>query len=264
MDDTSDKRVDRPDPSYVLADRDYADVAHLENPRVIERIWSRSRSEATAYIGKLLQSGVPRYVLAGPKVAWTAMAIEALSDLWSEVSAWKKAGRIPNDFSGRASGYQSWVELLQEIDSNPVDADRLKAMKAMLLAANDINSTDAESILAYQLFQIAKRLVSGELLLLRAIYRSYESGGWKRDYQSGNASNWRVMIADKAGHGLSALVERNERALVEQGLITPIVMSGNLAQIREDNARLSDLGIRFCANIKSYEAERKDLRENAG
>jgi len=137
-------------------------------------------------------------------------------------------------------------------------------MKAMFLAANDINSTDAESILAHQLFQIAKHLNSGELLLLRAIHRSYESGGWKRDYQSGNASYWRAMIAKKVGLGLSALMERDERALVDQGLITPIVMSGNLAQIREDSARLSDLGIRFCENMKNYRHEGGELREKAG
>jgi hypothetical protein len=146
MREDSTKPVSTPEPSYVLAERDYADIGHLENPSVIERLLSRSRSEATAYIGKLLQSGVSRYVLAGPKVAYTAIAIEALSDLWKEVSAWRKTGRIPEDFSGSESGYQTWVELLVEIDSNPIDADRLRALKAMFLAANRVNATDGEHI----------------------------------------------------------------------------------------------------------------------
>jgi hypothetical protein len=106
MDDNSDKPV-VPGSSYVLAARDYADIAHLENPSVVERVLSRSRTELTAYVGNLLQSGVPRYVLAGPKVAFTAMAFEALSDLWREVSSWRKAGRFPEDFAGRESGRQT-------------------------------------------------------------------------------------------------------------------------------------------------------------
>lgn len=243
--------------SYVLVERHYADIAHLENPSVIERILSRSRREVTEYIGQLLQSGVSRYALAGPKVAIKAMAIEALTDLWKEVSAWRKAGRIPEDFSGRPAGYQTWVELLQEIDSNPVDIERLRAMKAMFLAANKINATDGEAVVAYQFFQISKRLTSGELLLLRAIYDLHKAGGLPKDFQISNARNWRSLMASKLGHQMSALVQQNERALAEVGLITPILMSGQLETIIPDNARLSDLGLRFCENIESYQIEER-------
>ena len=171
MKEGSDKPIGVPEPSYVLANRDYADIAHLENPGVIDRILSGTRSEGLVYVSALLQSGLSRYVVAGPKVAVTAMAIEALADLSRELSAWRNAGTIPEDFSGRPSGYQTWVDLLREIDSNPVDGERLKAMKAMFLAANRVNASDGESILAYQLFQIAKKLTSGQLLLLKAAYK---------------------------------------------------------------------------------------------
>src|SRR5271157_2486664 len=162
--------------SYVLVARDYADIAHLENPGVIERILSSSRAEKVAYVSALLTSGLSKYALAGPRVALAAMAVEALTDFGQEVSKWVKEGRIPEDFSGRPSGYQTWVELLQEIDSNPVDADRLKAMKAMFLAANQITASDGESILAYQLFQIARQLKSGQLMLLATCYKAFRAG----------------------------------------------------------------------------------------
>jgi hypothetical protein len=251
--DAFDKPVGVSEPSYVLASRDYADIAHLENPSVIERILSGTRSEGLAYVSALLQSGVSRYVLAGPKVALTAMAVEALTDLSREVLAWKKNGTIPEDFSGRPSGYQTWADLLKEIDSNPVDAERLKAMKAMFLAANKVNASDGEGILAYQLFQIAKRLNSGELLLLKVIHETHKKRDWPKSAQSSNASNWRLSMANRCGHGLSALVEQNERKLADNGLISPIVMSGHLETFRDDNARLTDLGMRFCENIERYE-----------
>ena len=252
MSDDSTNSASPLDKSYVLAARDYSDIAHLENPSVIERILSGTRTEGVAYIGKLLQSGLPRYILASPKVASTALTVEALSDLWREILAWRKAGKIPEDFSGRPSGYQTWVELLQEIDSSPVDADRLKAMKAMFLAANITSATDGESILAYQLFQIAKNLNSGSLLLLKVVYSGYQT--YSKGPRTGGSietQQWRAMMAHSLGHNLSALVGRDERKLVEFGLIAPWIRTDELLVPLMDG-RMTDLGIKFCRNLESY------------
>jgi hypothetical protein len=236
-----------PEPSYVLVARDYADIAHLENPNVIERILSRSRSEKVAYVSALITSGMSRLVLAGPKVALAAMAAEALTDFGKEVSAWIEQRRLPEDFSGRPAGYQTWVELLQEIDSNPADAERLKAMKAMFLAANDVDASDGESILAYQLFQIARRLRSGQLMLLKACYQLFHSGCQPRQYLDQRV--WLSEAATSIGHSLSALVEQDARVLIDCGLLTPL---NSMGCVEERNGRLTDLGVRFCQNIEAY------------
>jgi len=240
--------------NYVLADRDYADIVHLEDPSVVEKILSSTRSEATAYVTTLLSSGIPRYVVAGPKVALTAMVIEALKDLTKEVFEWKKQKRIPDDFSGRPAGYQTWVDLLREIDSNPVDAERLRAMKAMFLAANRTDATDGDSIVAYQLFQIARSLSSGQLLLLKGCYGSYlDYSRGPRTGGSMSTREWQQTIAQRLGHGLSGLVTRDERKLVEYGLIAPWTNASEQSVPLMD-ARMTDLGIRFCRNIESYSA----------
>jgi len=235
--------------SYVLVARDYADIAHLENPNVIERILSSSRSEKVAYVSALLTSGFSKFAVAGPKVALAAMSVEALTDFGKEVSDWIKEGRIPEDFSGRLAGYQTWVELLQEIDSNPVDAERLKAMKAMFLAANKVSLTDGESIVAYQLFQIAKRLSSGPLMLLRVCYQAFCSGNYQRS-EPLMAHLWLQKMAANMGHQLSALVEQDERVLIDNGLLNK--RSRQDSHVADDNARLTDLGIRFCQNLEAY------------
>jgi hypothetical protein len=245
-----DARVPAPaERSYVLVARDYADIAHLENPGVIERILSSSRTEKVAYVSALLTSGLSKYALAGPKVAFAAMAVEALTDFGREVSEWIKTGRLPEDFSGRASGYQTWVELLQEIDSNPTDAERLKAMKAMFLAANKIDVSEKESILAYQLFQIAKILRSGQLLLLAACYSAFRSGNFQRN-ETLLAATWTSKMASNVGHGLTALVEQDEKILIGGGLLNP--RRNMEIQVSEHNARLTDLGIKFCQNLEEY------------
>lgn len=250
----ADNKVPPSETSYVLVARDYADIAHLENPSVIERVLSRSRSEKVAYVSALITSGVSRLALAGPKVAMAAMAVEALTDFGREVSAWINSGKIPEDFSARPSGYQSWVELLQEIDSNPVDADRLRAMKAMFLAANRINATDGESILAYQLFQIAKSLSSSQLLLLRSVYQGYlEYARGPRTGGSISTLQWRELVAHRLGHKLTALIERDESRLVEHGLIAPWIRPDEL-QVPLMDGRMTDAGIRFCQNLETYQS----------
>jgi hypothetical protein len=184
--------------SYVLVARDYSDIVHLGSPGVIERILSSSRTEKVAYVSALLTSGLSEYALSGPRIAFAAMAIEALTDFGKEVSEWIRDDKIPRNFSGRSSGYQTWVELLQEIDSNPVDADRLRAMKAMFLAANRVDATDRESILAYQLFQIAKILKSGQLLLLRHATQYFEvetSSVTRRCPRLPGLRRWLTMLA---------------------------------------------------------------------
>jgi hypothetical protein len=111
-------------------------------------------------------------------------------------------------------------------------------------------------MLSYQLFRIAKRLNSGELLLLRAIFDALMQN--KYTSNSIRLSDWAQNIAKLQGHNLAALVMRDERRLVEEQLISgyrdATVMPLN--QIVDDtNARLTDLGAAFCKNIQTYRIE---------
>lgn len=239
------------DESYVVVARDYADIAHLENPGVIERILSGSRTEKLAYVSSLLTSGLSKCALAGPRVALAAMAVEALTDFGREVSEWIKAGNLPEDFSGRPSGYQTWVELLQEIDSNPIDAERLKAMKAMFFAANRIKATDGESIVAYQLFRIAKGLTSGQLLLLKAAYQRAISKDFSPTQLGAN--EWLGIMARQLGHQIEGLVEQDERVLMQSLLLTPRSLPDE-SGINDRSGRLTTLAIKFCENLEMYGA----------
>jgi hypothetical protein len=49
-----DKAEPRAESTFVIVARDYADIVHLENPGVIERILSGSRTEKLAYVSALL------------------------------------------------------------------------------------------------------------------------------------------------------------------------------------------------------------------
>jgi hypothetical protein len=102
-------------------------------------------------------------------------AVKLYQQVGREIKWLRDEGKIPDDFADEAKnryGFMSWIELLTAINEQVPDADRLEALKAMFYGANKINAPDAEKVLSYRLLLIAKRLTSGELLLLRTLYDS--------------------------------------------------------------------------------------------
>ncbi len=63
---------------------------------------------------------------------------------------------------------------------------------------------------------------------------------------------WRETMAHRLGHKLSALIIRDEHRLVDYGLIAP---SGDAHGINVPlmDARMTDLGIKFCQNLETYQ-----------
>jgi hypothetical protein len=209
-----------------------------------------------------LSVGVPAWAPLTGRVVQGALKGKLFLQISREIETLRAAGKIPDDFADTRYGFQSWVELMSILDQELPDADRLEALRAMFYEINKTNAVDGHRILAYQLFQIAKRLSSGELILLRAIYDAYKS----RDFAPGATpplSTWSSKMANRVGHGLASLIEKDERELVESGLISKRLNSATVAQvIRDDNARLTDLGIRFCENIENYRIEIATLEED--
>jgi hypothetical protein len=145
------------------------------------------------------------------------------------------------------------------IDEESPDTDRLEALKAMFYAVNKAKTSDKERIVEYQLWQIAKSLKSGELMLLRSIH----------EYHAPTSSyhEWADHMAKVSGFEIQELLELHEKRLVEMLLVSPRfqgkseMVFGPLNGINPKNNRLTRLGVRFCRNIETY---RIDLRSADG
>jgi hypothetical protein len=167
-----------------------------------------------------------------------------------EIKELREEGKI-RDFTEDERGTTTWAELMKEIDDGIPDTDKLEAMKVFFIEVNSVNATDEQRMLDYQLFRIAKSLDSGKLLILRAAYAikgEVGSGEW-------TIQRWADAVAKKLGHGLTALILKDESALIELGLISPHrdVTVGLPNQVaRVDNGRLTDLGIKLCETVENY------------
>ncbi len=204
---------------------------------------------------------------AGPK-AWMFMTGHIVQGILKgklyqqvalEIKELRDKGKIPDDFADEKKhkyGFRSWVDLLRTIDDETPDADRLEALMAMFYGANKVNATDEQKMLSYRLFQIAKRLNSGELLLLRTLLAALGQSNYTNN--TVKLSEWAQKIAKMQGDNLSALVLKDERALVEEGLISgyqDATVTAVNQTVSENNARLTDLGLAFCNNIEIYRVE---------
>jgi hypothetical protein len=243
------------DEDIVVVPDDHAAIARFELATELEHLLKQGVTPIIETITGLLATGKWGAAVVGGRVVQAALKVKLFEQVGKEIRDLRAKGKIGDDFAEKKYAFNSWVELFSVIDNEAPDEDRLEALKAMFYAVNKINTTSGDRIVAYQLFQLAKKLDSGQLLLLKAIHDTYKAGTWKRNGESVNATQWLNLTANKLGHGLSALVEQYERGLVDHGLISPRLISGHLQEVREQNARLTDLGIRFCENVDKYHIE---------
>src|SRR5690348_1270102 len=149
-------------PTVVVKKRDISEIIKLRDQEALEIFLNDPIPVISqALIDFMAQGPV---ALTGPavRVVQGALKGKLLKQLAREVQDLQEKGKIDKNFEERKYGFQTWVELLTVIDEDTPDEDRLEALKAMFYSANKINATDADQILSYQLFQIAKRLTSNE------------------------------------------------------------------------------------------------------
>lgn len=190
---------------------------------------------------------------AGCRIAQAAFKGRVFQQFANEFNYLRRTGKIPDDFAKEKYGYKSWVELLTVLDEELPDEDRLEALNAMFYSVNKIDLADGERIANYQLFQIAKRLTSSQLLLLKVAHERATKAGFKEESSLGS-HRWLEMMANRVGHGIAGLVEQDERVLMQYRLLTGRSWSDE-SGINDGNGRLTPLAFKFLENIKTYRTD---------
>ena len=246
--------------SLIQAPRNYYDIMKLQDAGVLEDFLEQPFTFIAETITGALAVGKTGVLVAGGRVVQALMKGILFKQWKAEFQRLREAGKIPDDFAERRYGFQTWVELMTILDEESPDADRLRALKAMFFAVNKVSVTDAEQIYAYQLWQIAKRLGSGELHLLRVIYQN-RNERWSGEGPlagTGAFDQWVSFVAKASGHGSVGLVRLYEKKLEELSLLTGRLIS-QPNRVLTQHARLSDLGIGFYEHIQNYEIEINEL-----
>jgi hypothetical protein len=238
--------------SYIVRYRDLAKIVREQDATALEEFLDQPLQViAETLTGALASKSQELAPIAG-RLVQGALKGKLFEQVSREIIKLRDAGKINPNFAEEKTGYQSWVELMTIIDSELPDEDKLEALKAMFYSVNKVTASDSERIVAYQLFQIAKRLDSAALMVLKACWELNKGETGKQ----GNLAHsvWAVRVAEKLNYGLVGLVGLGEKSLVDNVLLTGRNM-GNPDNVEGNNWRLTDLGIRFCQNIHEYQIE---------
>ncbi|MFZ0911664.1 MAG: hypothetical protein WBQ76_02420 [Candidatus Korobacteraceae bacterium] len=248
------------EPSYIIKRRDYSRLFYDPKPEVIADFLEQPLGFIAELVTGMLAEGPKQLAVFGGKIAQAALKGHLFEEFAREVQDFRKKGKIDENFGDTKYGYQSWVELLTIIDNECPDPDRLEALKAMFFSVNSVKSTDAQKILAYQLFQIAKELTSSQLLLMKACYELGKSGelanvdNIDRAHTGVGATReqWIQLVIKWLGHDVRALISRDDEILVRLRLLGE---DSGFSVSSAKHGRLTDLGLRFCKNIENYVIE---------
>lgn len=240
--------------TFVVKKRDVSEIIQLRDEGALEIFLNDPVAVISQAIIDLLSHGPTAFAAPGVRIVQGALKGQLFQQAAREVKTLQEKGKIDKNFEERKYGFQSWVELLTVIDEETPDQDRLEAMKAMFYLANKIKSSDGEQILGYQLFQIAKRLSSNELLVLRAAHELSRKGPMR---QGAGFRDWAMEVAHGLGHSVTSLIEHADKALVDNQLLSQRTFTDMSGIQNAGGWRLTDLGIRFCENIDRYRIDTK-------
>jgi len=246
------------DDTFILQKKEDLELTlRTQNADALSEFLDKPAMHIAETVTGALAEGMKGVAASAGRLVQGALKFQLLTQFGREINYFRERGKIRNDFAKDKYGFQSWVELISIIDSEAPDEDRLKAMKATFFAINQINQSDGEKIAAYQLFRIAKRLTSGQILILKAAYELSEGNTFPRGAM--NTDVWLRKIAEHLGHGLVSLIEHEDKALTDYHLLNRRSVDGPGSGTDGTNARLTDLGLKLCGIIDDYEETRNDM-----
>lgn len=205
----------------------------------------------TAALASIVASGRSELIFATGRIVQAAYKKRLIEQVVEEIQVLVNNGKLNEDYAESPLGYQSLLELIEFIDSEAPDEDRLRAMKAMFVGVNTKGAAEHRQALMYQLMKLSRKLSGSQIRLLAAIYDASRSGHYPVSGITA-ATSWLTDMASRLGHGLSSLIELDEESLLKNKLITPRTHA-DASGIDTQNARLTDLGLKFCEALKNYD-----------
>jgi hypothetical protein len=136
-----------------------------------------------------------KLVLSGGRLMQAAMSRKFGNQVFEEVKEYRTAGKIPDKNLNSSYGTTILTDLLHIIDSETLDREKFEALKTVFFKSVWVGSDEHQQIVAYEYFQVCKKLNSMEILILKTAYSMYKNNeGHER-----GLDDWDQKISDRLG-----------------------------------------------------------------
>jgi len=184
-------------------------------------------------------------IFSGGHLAQALFKGKFYKQLYSEVHKYRAEGKIVDEDLDSSRGQTIFVDLMRTIDEENLDDEKFGALKSIFLNSVRKGTDEHSKLLAYQYFQVCKKLSSLDILILKTAFDYYEEPG--SNQTSGGIGEWEDKIAERLGM---------PRELISQSRIanSPVSQSPNSVIFNAEDTKnrhgLTTLGIEIGKFIK--------------
>ena len=226
------------------------ELINLDSEKSVMKFLQQPTVKIAEVLTGILASDMKDYKLSAGQIVQASIKGRCLTQLGKELEEYREKGKIKEDFFESDKNRMSLYELLSFIDNDVPDEERFRAMKSIFLSSVSKDAKKEDEEMAYEIMQICKRLSSGDLIILKAVYNLVQKN--EHNNGLGGVKDWLDIIAQKIGHSISSLVEVHEERLMKLKLIGDRRYSDKSGFMKTKYFRLTELGYKLCEFISKY------------
>jgi hypothetical protein len=121
-------------------------------------------------------------ILSGGHLAQALVNGNLYKQFYEEVQQYRNEGKIPDETLNTDTGRTIFVDLLRTIDSETLDKVKREALKTIFFKSVWIGTDEHKQMVAYEYYQVCKKLNSMEILILKTAFSMYKK---KEEHERG-------------------------------------------------------------------------------
>lgn len=215
----------------------------------------RDPKALAAIAGGAVEEGTKGLLQAALRTIQGAIGRRFFEQLSEELNDLHAKGKIAEDTFESSSNQASLFELLDSVDKDAPDQERMNAMKALFVRAAEQDKSESERALIHQFMRIARKLNGEDILVLKAAFEVANSPEWVKSSDPGKnnfaAIQWLTEIAKSRGHNMPSLVAISETQLSSVRLLGGRTHGDRSGIDFGRNFGLTDLGMKFCEYLRT-------------
>lgn len=202
----------------------------------------------------ILASDKKDLILSSSRILQSLINLQFYDTLRMEWDGYKEKGRIKDDYQQTEQHHACLQQMLDFLDTDKPDKVRFDFMKKIFLSTATEKVEDRESILPQQYMSIARKMTSGDVLLLSGLYEMHS-----RELFNSNEIMYNVWIKKVTTHTNfmhEGLIKLHEKNLAELQLIDGTIQDTRtrIRVLRPGSGRLTTLALDLCNFIEGYDS----------